>query len=92
MTKALAVELGPRGVRVNAVAPGVIDTAMTRSLRLSRGEVMPEGELRASSEAEQMAALARVHPVGRVGRPEEVAAAILYLLEAEFAARVEATA
>lgn len=64
LTREMAMEAGPLGIRVNAVAPGMIRTPMT--------EVMfndPEGERRISA----------VHPVGRAGRPEEVAAAILFL-------------
>ena len=67
LTQALARELGPSGIRVNAVSPGLIDTEMNAHLR-----------------PEELAALADETPLGRVGRPEEVAAAILYLAEAEF--------
>jgi NAD(P)-dependent dehydrogenase (short-subunit alcohol dehydrogenase family) len=60
LTRALAVEYGVRGVRVNAVAPGTVDT----------------GRFNAATERE----LERVHPLGRVARPDEVAATITYLL------------
>jgi meso-butanediol dehydrogenase/(S,S)-butanediol dehydrogenase/diacetyl reductase len=64
ITRGMAIELGPIGIRVNAVAPGMIRTPMT--------EVMfqePDGERRIRAS----------HPIGREGRPEEVAAAILFL-------------
>lgn len=67
LTQALARELGPSGIRVNAVSPGVIDTEM--NARLS---------------PEDKAALAEETPLGRIGTPEEVAEAILYLAEAGF--------
>lgn len=62
LTKAAAKELGPSGVRVNAVQPGLISTAMTRSMK---------PEIFAAKEAEV--------PLGRAGRPEEVADAVLFL-------------
>ena len=62
LTKVLAKELARRGVTVNAVAPGVIQTPMIESIR---PEVMAEYE--------------KQIPVGRVGRPEEVAHAVLFL-------------
>ena len=67
LTKALAQELGPSGIRVNCVAPGVIQTDMC-------ADVAPEimDELREQT------------PVGRLGEPEDVAKAMLYLSEAEF--------
>ena len=71
LTRALAVEYGPRGVRVNAVAPGSIGTERYAEF-LTRQR--PDAAARIE---EEMAAL---HPVGRVGRPDEVAAAITYLL------------
>lgn len=59
-TKALAQEVAARGVTVNAVAPGFIDTDMTKDL--------PQEELK------------QLIPVGRFGRPEEVAAAVAFLV------------
>ena len=66
MTKALAQEVASRGITVNAVAPGFIETAMTDALS-----------------AEQKAQLAGRIPLVRLGRPEDVAAAVLYLASDE---------
>lgn len=68
LTKTLAREYASRGVTVNAVAPGYIETDMTTAL---------SEELRGSIIAQT--------PVGRVGRPEEVAAAIVFLASDEAA-------
>jgi NAD(P)-dependent dehydrogenase (short-subunit alcohol dehydrogenase family) len=65
----LAVELAP--VRVNAVSPGVIDT--------SWWDVLPEEQRRA-----QFAAVADAAPAGRVGRPDDVADAVEYLINADY--------
>ncbi len=62
MTKSMARELGSRGVTVNCVAPGFIDTDMTRGLE----------------EAQHQALLAAI-PLGRLGKPEDVAYAVAYL-------------
>ena len=67
LTKALAKELGPSGIRVNCVAPGVILTDMCANVA---PEILEE--------------MAQEAPVGRNGKPEDVAKAILYLAEAEF--------
>jgi 3-oxoacyl-[acyl-carrier protein] reductase len=66
MTKSLAQEVAARGVTVNAIAPGFIETPMTEAL----------------SEA-QRAALAERIPIGRLGRPEDVATACVYLASEE---------
>jgi len=67
-TKSLARELGSRGITVNAVAPGFIDTDMTRALS-----------------EEKRAELLRQIPVGRLGTPAEVAAAVLFLVSPQSA-------
>jgi NAD(P)-dependent dehydrogenase (short-subunit alcohol dehydrogenase family) len=69
LTKALARELGPCGVTVNAVAPGVIDTPQLEVDAADAG-VGRDEILRRSAEAA---------PLGRVGQPRDVAAAIAYL-------------
>ena len=61
-TKALAKEVGPSGITVNAIAPGVIETDMNRALS-----------------EEDLAALREETPLSRLGRPEEVARAALFL-------------
>ena len=67
LTKALAQELGPSGIRVNCVAPGVILTDMC-----------------ANVDPEILEGMAQETPVGRNGRPEDVAKAMLYLADAGF--------
>lgn len=74
LTRALAVDYGPRGIRVNAVALGSITTERYEAF-LGRQE---------PAEAERIEEEMRLlHPIGRVGRPEEVAAAVAYLLSEE---------
>jgi NAD(P)-dependent dehydrogenase (short-subunit alcohol dehydrogenase family) len=78
--KSLALELAPDGIRVNAVAPGVVDTAMVHVLRPGGASAAePEAALRA-----QLEALRKLHPLGRLGRPEDIAESVLYLLSAPF--------
>jgi len=72
LTKTSAVDFAKDGVRINAVAPAVIDTAMSRSSR----ENAPDPD------AMQAWRLTR-HPVGRVGEADEVAKAICYLASSE---------
>ena len=64
-SKALALELAPRGIRVNTVHPGMIETPLTQGTALSK-EILVED--------------ANHYPLGRYGKPKEVAAAIVYLL------------
>jgi 3-oxoacyl-[acyl-carrier protein] reductase len=63
LTKQNALELADRGIRVNCVAPGFIRSDMFET----------------SHPEERKAWIARLHPLGRVGRPEEVAAAVSFL-------------
>jgi NAD(P)-dependent dehydrogenase (short-subunit alcohol dehydrogenase family) len=69
LTRALAVDYGPRGIRTNAVALGSIATDRYETLRGERDGV--DDEMR------------RLHPLGRVGRPAEVAAVVAHLLSAD---------
>jgi 3-oxoacyl-[acyl-carrier protein] reductase len=64
-TKALALEVAPRNITVNAIAPGFIETDMTKEL--------PQDEL------------TKMIPVGRFGKPEEVAALVAFLVSDEAA-------
>jgi 3-oxoacyl-[acyl-carrier protein] reductase len=65
-SKSLAREIGSRGITVNVVAPGFIDTDMTRAL-----------------DEQQRAALMRDIPLQRLGEPEDIAAAVLFLASAQ---------
>ncbi|QGN47303.1 SDR family NAD(P)-dependent oxidoreductase [Micromonospora sp. WMMD558] len=71
LTRALAVEYGPQGVRTNAVALGSVATERHAAFLAGREQ----------AEAEWIDAdLRRLHPVGRIGRVEEVAEAVAWLL------------
>ncbi|UUO00891.1 SDR family oxidoreductase [Mycolicibacterium novocastrense] len=67
MTKHLAVEWADRGIRVNAVAPGTIRTERVKQLPNEPGG------------SEYLASIERMHPIGRIGEPAEVASAIAFL-------------
>jgi NAD(P)-dependent dehydrogenase (short-subunit alcohol dehydrogenase family) len=64
MTRQYAITFGERGVRVNAVAPGYINTPMTEMIR--DGSVVQSG-------------FEKLHPMGRLGLPEEIADAVVFL-------------
>ncbi len=68
LTAAMAVDLGPLGIRCNAVAPGWIDTALNRTY-LDR---LPNRD-------QALAELAVLHPVGHIGDPADVASTVAFL-------------
>lgn len=68
MTETMALELGRMGITVNAIGPGAVDTPMIQGIKDSK---------------EAMAAILARVPVGRVGKPEEVAAVVVFLASEE---------
>jgi NAD(P)-dependent dehydrogenase (short-subunit alcohol dehydrogenase family) len=64
LTQALAAEFGPRGIRVNAILPGAVDTAMYRAM---------------NDTAEAQAFVTNLHALKRVATPDELARSVLYL-------------
>jgi meso-butanediol dehydrogenase/(S,S)-butanediol dehydrogenase/diacetyl reductase len=68
LTKEMAMELGEKGIRVNAVGPGVIRTPLTE---------------RYFQEAEQAQRIRNLHAMARWGEPDEIASAILFLASGE---------
>jgi NAD(P)-dependent dehydrogenase (short-subunit alcohol dehydrogenase family) len=65
-TKSAALEYAARGIRINAICPGMIQTPMS-------------DQMVAAGQGEALAALEKMIPMGRVGRAEEIAAAVLWL-------------
>src|SRR6266576_7266247 len=65
LTKSAALEYAAKGIRINAVCPGIIDTPMVSGMLTSQTEAMKE--------------MMKDVPIGRLGRAEEVAAAVLWL-------------
>jgi NAD(P)-dependent dehydrogenase (short-subunit alcohol dehydrogenase family) len=74
LTRQLAIEYAADGLRVNAVSPGSVDTPMFRGSLGDRGDA-----------DEAYAARVALHPLGRVGTPDDVAYAVLYLASDESA-------
>ncbi|MGW6903041.1 SDR family NAD(P)-dependent oxidoreductase [Streptomyces sp. NPDC054940] len=73
LTRVAALELAPRNIRVNAMCPGAIDTAMSNPAQLDPNADL-EGMSRALDELYR-----KLVPLGRIGRPEEVARLALFL-------------
>lgn len=65
MTRSAGVEYAPRGVRINAICPGTIDTPMVQDML--------------AGQPDAMAGIMKEQPIGRLGRAEEIAAAVLWL-------------
>ena len=65
LTRSAALEYASRGIRINAVCPGTIDTPMVSEMLAKEPEAMKE--------------ILRDQPIGRLGRPDEIAAAVLWL-------------
>jgi NAD(P)-dependent dehydrogenase (short-subunit alcohol dehydrogenase family) len=66
--RTLAAELSPRGIRVNVVSPGLIETPLVGKLGLSQDEIDAFGER-----------IVEQTPLGRPGKPEEIAGAVAFL-------------
>lgn len=66
MTRQMAVEFGPHGVRVNSISPGTINTPMNEKIVAELGGQVAR-------------AWVKMHPIGRIGRPQEIAEAAIYL-------------
>ncbi|MCE2893975.1 MAG: SDR family oxidoreductase [Flammeovirgaceae bacterium] len=71
LTKHLAVEFAPKGIRINAVAPATVETDVYTS-------ILPKEQLH-----ESLQSFNAFHPIGRIGQPEDIATAIGFLLSAE---------
>jgi 3-oxoacyl-[acyl-carrier protein] reductase len=69
LTKTLALELGPLNITVNAVAPGYVATEMTAALAARAGRTVEEHQAQAAATI----------PLGRVGRPQDVAELVAFL-------------
>jgi NAD(P)-dependent dehydrogenase (short-subunit alcohol dehydrogenase family) len=65
LTRSAAMEYASRGIRINAICPGTIDTPMVQEMLAKEPEAMKE--------------ILREQPIGRLGRPEEIASAVLWL-------------
>jgi len=69
ITRALASELGPRGIRVNAINPGMVETEGTESAGITKSD------FRKHTEA--------TTPLGRIGQPQDIAPAVVFLASSD---------
>jgi NAD(P)-dependent dehydrogenase (short-subunit alcohol dehydrogenase family) len=69
VTRSAALEYAPRGIRINAICPGTIDTPMVAEMLEKQADAMKE--------------IMRDQPIGRLGRSDEIAAAVLWLCSPE---------
>lgn len=74
LTRAMALDHAPAGIRVNCICPGTVDTPMIREPMRS----MTDDEVE-----EVTASRLQRHPIGRIGRPEDIAPGVVYLLSDE---------
>jgi NAD(P)-dependent dehydrogenase (short-subunit alcohol dehydrogenase family) len=65
LTKSAALEYASRGIRINAVCPGTINTPMVADMLAKEPDAMKD--------------ILKDQPIGRLGRPEEIASAVLWL-------------
>lgn len=65
MTRSAGVEYAPRGIRINAICPGTVDTPMVQDMLQGQSDAMAE--------------IMKQQPIARLGQPEEIAAAVLWL-------------
>ncbi len=79
LTRSMALVYADKGVRFNAVAPGMIDTPMTQANAENRARA------KGTSTQEQLELLLKTVPLGRVGTPEDVASTVAFLLSKEAA-------
>jgi NAD(P)-dependent dehydrogenase (short-subunit alcohol dehydrogenase family) len=71
LTKNLAIDYGPSGIRVNSICPGFIDTPMSQGIFGMPGMEVPAADI------------TREHALRRIGRPEEIASVAAFLLSPE---------